>query len=60
MQTLVVIICVGAAVLYLGRKLYNAMHRGGGGCGCGCDCNNSRPGRGPSGCGGPASGRERP
>lgn len=47
-QTLIVILLVIFAVLYLARK-YARSAKGKGGCGCGCDCGGSCPDSGKPG-----------
>jgi len=44
-QTLVAILCVLAAVFFMGRKAYDALRRGSGGCGCGCSCGKVKAGQ---------------
>lgn len=37
MDTLIITLCVAAAVAFIGTKVYRAV-TGSGGCGCGCRC----------------------
>ena len=42
MQNLIVLLIVLAAVIYVGRRLYNSFRPGASSCGCGCSgCSNS-------------------
>ena len=61
MQTLAVVLCVLAAVLFMGRKMYKSLRKGGGGCGCGCSCGEGKAGRRtPSCCAGQMDDRKGP
>ena len=42
METVIVALCVLAALVYMGRSMYLRMTRKGGGCGCGCGGCGSR------------------
>lgn len=60
-QTLVAILCVLAAVFFMGRKAYDALRRGSGGCGCGCSCGKVKAGQcAPSNGAGQPDGRQGP
>ncbi|MDE7065465.1 MAG: FeoB-associated Cys-rich membrane protein [Desulfovibrionaceae bacterium] len=50
METVIVALCVTAALVYMGRTMYLRMTRKGGGCGCGCggcDSRSPNPGARP-------------